>query len=265
MLHTLVAITGFDGDPERTFVDRVYPELCAVLDNTRQDVRVVFASEIPPPTFRADHGARIGQAAIGYPLGYCTGLAASAVLLAHRSVLRFPVSEWRATMIEHAASARMLIQRPGRPRKTGRPEPATINTRVVPVDGHPHQYNCTYRGCDHVHVTTSIDLAAGRTPTRCPTCSPVGTDAFIETEEDITEAWKRTACAYAKALYPDAYEMVVADARGRARTEKPDHQLAGVPDACEALAIALHAGRVTRSGADPEAPAPESEAGPARP
>jgi hypothetical protein len=58
--------------------------------------------------------------------------------------------------------------------------------------------------------------------------------------DDVRNAWKAAACAFVAHAYPEPYAALVADARSRARTAKHDWELMGVPDACEAVGIALH-------------------------
>lgn len=58
--------------------------------------------------------------------------------------------------------------------------------------------------------------------------------------DDVRDAWKAAACAFVAHAYPQPYKRLVDDARSRARTAKHDWELAGVPDACEAVGIAIH-------------------------
>lgn len=60
------------------------------------------------------------------------------------------------------------------------------------------------------------------------------------THDDVRNAWKAAACAFVAHAYPEPYKELVADARSRARTAKHDWELAGVPDACEAVGIAVY-------------------------
>jgi Tfp pilus assembly protein PilV len=59
-------------------------------------------------------------------------------------------------------------------------------------------------------------------------------------DEAKRDEWKRLACALVLAKWPEAYEAMAAPCRARARTAKPDHQIEGVSDACEAACIAFH-------------------------
>lgn len=67
-------------------------------------------------------------------------------------------------------------------------------------------------------------------PRRAPGWSP----------DDVRDAWKATACTYVGHAFPTAFQALVDDARARARTATHAWQLAGVPDACEAVGIALY-------------------------
>lgn len=225
-------------DPERTFRERVFPELDKL---RRKATSILFVTEVPPPTSHEGQGHRIGQAAIGYPLGYCAGLAAAVFLsdpnLVH-PVLRVPVTAWRDSMLVNAARDGCVLVRPGtKLARIGTKRRSDIDGTTRTGDG---GFDVAWRSCAHLHrVATYAALLSPDMPTECPVCHPVA-GATFDSVDDVRDEWKAAACRIAEHLHPEAYASLVADAKSRAKTVDLEHRLAGVPDACEALGMAYH-------------------------
>jgi hypothetical protein len=197
--------------------------------------------ELAPPTAREEtHHGR--QAEIGWGLGYLGGLIVGALLFRPDgpSVACVPVSEWRTRMLELSTRWGVFAEAPAlRPPSIGAQPPTR---RQVERDG--DGFLLHWEGCEH--RTPLLDFAAlqASTLTRCPTCAGAANAAAADPAEWRRQEWKRLACRLVSIHWPDPYRALVADARSRARSEKQDHELSGVADACEAVWIGLSAWRM---------------------
>lgn len=231
-------------DLEGSVQRRVWPLLQEVAGRV-DGGGVVLALERPPPTARTDtrHGH---QAAIGYPIGYVSGLIAARAIQLGFEVVRVNVSPWRDSMLIDAARRGLVLDRPGRKRRR---KALGAKSPVRRIDRGAHgERSVLWVGCEHSYrLTPDADLlpqinhlveAGG-----CPECRRPATP------DEVRDQWKRVACQWAKHRWPDSYRRLVVEARRSARTDRPDHQLAGVPDACEAAGVAHHV-RAERGGAD---------------
>ncbi len=231
-IEALASIRCLD-EPAATYTDRVVPLLaCADLDDTDE-----LWIERPPPTAHKDanHGH---QAVIGYAIGVHTGLVIAAwTALGGGKVHPIDVTPWRNDMIIGAARRGVIVQPPShRPVFTGQ---TSNRTDVVRGDG-AGLFLVKYRPCDH---TWPRGAAAGgvhvhelkNRPAACPECSAAASDPT----RDIRDRWKELACHVAQKLAPAMYSDLMGQCRARARTDRPDHRLEGLSDACEALGIAI--------------------------
>ena len=200
------------------------------------DDRMVVGIEQPPPTVRKDvnHGHQA-------PIGWRLGLAASTVIVpALRRgwpVTEVPVGEWRATMLVHAARGGLLIQKPSRRGRVGRPMLTPTGSTVARAQrlGESGGFEVHFKWCAHVHVADNYEDMIEIV--NCPECAKPPKPV---TYDEIRDAWKRICCEWVAHFWPDEYVRIVAQAKKTARTEKPDHQLVGVADACEAVGVAVH-------------------------
>ena len=224
----------------RSIRERIAP----VLDQWIAD-DLLLAIEQAPPTAREDmgHGA---QAEIGYAQGWLGGMICGRYADTAR-IERFGPSPWRDTMIVEAARNGLLLQKPTRASLTSAQGGAAV-TRVLRVDRAPQGgFNVLWRGCAHVFWCLNMGAVQAK-PDRCPECAK-GDKPRPAVGADIRDAWKALACRFVAHFWPEIYEGIVAPARERAHTNPPDHRLAGVPDACEAVGIALHGLTLVRGGA----------------
>ncbi len=108
-------------------------------------------------------------------------------------------------------------------------------------------YRVAYKGCDHGHIVSGYAYLRSA-PTSCPRCAMEATaKVSMDPAQMVRDEWKRIACLFVRHFYPEKYDQLVSEARGRARNqEKPDHHLAGVSDACESVGVALHVLRGVR-------------------
>lgn len=224
----------FSGDWERTYLERIRPITLEVLATPGPHT---VAVERPPPTANKNQGPRIGQAAIGYPIGYLSGLVVHDFVVAGHEVLKVDVSPWRDTMLSVAARCG-IDPTPKLPKSTMLPLVRNLRNQLV----------ATWSTCDHRQVTTLEDLQNGRLKT-CPIC--------VGELIDKTDRWKATACNFVRQQWPKAYAPILAAAKANADKAHLDHRYAGVADACEAACIGLHVRELT-------APVPAPLRGPAR-
>lgn len=77
-------------------------------------------------------------------------------------------------------------------------------------------------------------------PSTCDQCEAEGNRHADKRAEDVTDRWKRVAVTAALAIWPGVVEPLRDTARRRAQRPHPDHQLVGVPDACEAIWVGVH-------------------------
>lgn len=200
------------------------------------DVRTVFrvAVERPPAMVRSDvrHGP---QADIGWKLGRLAGVFEG--LAASRGIGAFvvEVSEHRATMVRFLADRGVYL-----PKERGvealdypwRRGAAALERDEVAGGTVLH-----WHGCGH---KTPLPLdRLGSPPPACPTCTPK--PRKLTRAEAVRDDHKRRACAGVRSVWPEPYQRLVDAARERARSKgQPDHRLAGVSDACEAVWTAVH-------------------------
>lgn len=230
-LAELVAVRCFPGEPERTVHERIRPWM------PRDPRGWSLVLEEPPPASRANHGR---QAPIGYAVGYMSGLIAAG--WPPRAVSKVQVSAWRDAMIVLAARRGLLLEKP-----TRRPKPKGLKGRMGKLrraQGRPGLV-VTWLGCDHEQVFESLSALQANTPPACPDCAGVVVEADgMDDHEWRRDEWKRIACHGIAELWPGLYQPVVDDARSRARSNRPDHRLEGVADACEAAWIAVTTGLI---------------------
>lgn len=184
---------------------------------------VVVGWEVPPPASREKRS----QAPIGLAIGRMAGwtLGRLAERVEHLVVHDVQVRDWRATMQADALERFGLrLDKPSR-RQVGKLDDSRAIGAVQRVDASLH---VRWR-CGHTTVVASLgDLPVDG----CSACSSRPTD--------VSEVWKRHAFEWASRVAPTQVEDLVGHARARARSEPAPHRLAGVADACEALAIAHH-------------------------
>lgn len=205
--------------------------------------------EEPPEAVRADvnHGH---QAVIGWKLGYLVGAIARAIHHPRVQVELVPVYTWRTKMLQLSTLWGVPAVAPGESRGlVPRPPPSQLEK----VPGRPMRQKFSvdrpaggglevvWSGCDHREPVASLEVLQTSPPTFCASCAQVPKLDPVRplTAEERREAWKELACALVKAHWPTWYDATVREVRDRARDKsKPDHQLAGIADACEAVWIA---------------------------
>lgn len=224
------SIVMFAGDVERSILERIRPAL---------DGWLVAGSQIwveeAPPTARADveHGH---QGAIGFAQGWLAGAIVGRYLGTH-AVHRVGPGRWRPTMLVEAARAGFLLEEPRR----GRSSPTASRVQRFKVERDGTGFVRIWNGCDHREPFANFASLQMASATSCPMCAagvrvPRGTSEA----DAIRDAWKEAACRFVGRFWPTQYNELVRVARARASTSPPDHQVAGVADACEAVGIALH-------------------------
>ena len=220
VLHRVKCLDDYD----RTYLERIRPIVLVVLSRPGPHI---CALERPPPTAHKGQGPRIGQAAIGYPIGYLSGLVAHDFVVAGHQVERIDVSPWRATMVEVAARRGIDL--------TAKLAKATL----LPIKRDAkNRLVLTWSGCDHERLINLGDLQRSRHP-NCPTC--------VGELMDASDRWKAAACSFVRQMWPEIYDRVVEEAKAGAKASHLDHRYAGVADACEAACVGLHVIEVSRA------------------
>lgn len=182
-----------------------------------------YAIERSPPSGTKKRA----QAAIGDAIGWYGGLVAGGLIMGGHGVQRVHVSSWRTSMLRYAAAWGARVPHPKHERDTVRKRRNQAKAERM-RDGSIQ----IRRPCGHVATCQLPSMVQAVLESSCPDCS--GARPSL----DMRTRWKRAACRFVAQLWPDPYAALVADARSRARTERPDWELAGVPDACEAVGIA---------------------------
>lgn len=247
-LHAFLAHPMLTGDQGviRSVTERIRPTLRGWLAELPSgSTRVCI--ELAPPTMRADvkHGP---QAAIGFAQGWLGGLVAGALLadipvdtglgLSRVGVHLVPVADWRQTMLRTAAEIGCPLAPPRRGRASN-PSGNVERFTVAAGSSGPTSLRRVWSGCEHEEEFADLAVLMRSQTTKCPSCR--GSRSSMSDAEAVRDGWKELACWFVKALAPEPYARVVAQARARARRrDTPDHHLAGVADACEAVGIALH-------------------------
>jgi hypothetical protein len=214
----LDAVPGSDREPWE-LADRVVDRL-----GDLGDVDVV-AFEEPPPAARADvhHGF---QAPIGLAIGLTAGAILGRLHGRYQRVQRVTVRAWweRWELVVLANRGAVYLWENWKGERTRKVR--TFDKLIRSGSG----VYATYKGCTHaprVSLTTPV-------PVTCPMCGPDQRDP-AEIRRDLRKAW---TVETVRSLYPRQVDHLIACARERARTDKPDHQLAGVHDACDAVGVA---------------------------
>jgi hypothetical protein len=224
------------GKPGKVFRDVLVPKLEPL---ARHGATLVI--ERPPEKVRRDvnHGA---QAPIGYALGYVSGMVAGLWHQHGAPVHRVTVRDWRTSMGVFNARRGLVLTEPGakgeRERWRAMGLQATRPSQVADVKRVDGGWTVRYR-CGHKATFDKYDALTTRGG-ECQECQRALRPAMTRAEA-VTDAWKLRACQGIKEHWPEEYERIVSAARKRAKTNKADHRLAGVPDACEAAWVALHA------------------------
>jgi hypothetical protein len=176
--------------------------------------------EVPPPT--AKRSTRHGkQADIGWKLGYLTGLV-DGYLDNQYQIRLVQVSTWRAAMLQLSTAWGIPASKPTE--ETSR----KARARLVRIERELGRIFVVW-SCGH-RTATQFDRLNQAAQEGCTKCSE--SSAF-----DARDAWKELAVRLATKHWPHVIDPLIRDARSRARTVKPAHQLSGVPDACEATWI----------------------------
>lgn len=206
-------------------------------DGWRHPPPARVAIEIPPATAREDvhHG---GQAAIGWSLGYLQGMVEHPLRRGGRRIDHVHVSLWRQAMLEWSTRWGVLAQAPPREPPPPALEPGVKRQRFdVERDG--SAFRIVWAGCGHTEDGGSLERLQASPPVRCARCvASTRAPAPADPAEWRRQQWKKLAVELVARHWPEPYERFVIPARRRARTEKPDHELEGVSDGCEAVWIA---------------------------
>ena len=262
-LAAMEGIVMFAGDVERSVRERVIPALLdaagAIPESparTQDGVSLSYEEkrtllrnagtplwlEEPPDFSRSDvnHGS---EARIGYAEGWLSGLVAGQMGLPTR---RVTVSEWRATMLIACGAYGTWVVAPSRRRA---PTPLAVAAQRSDVTSCPDGgFRRTFRECGHTQIFASFSDLKKHATGSCSVCA-LPRPKELDPAEWVRDEWKRIACAGIKRAWPERYAPLVAEARGRRRVkpgdtappENADHHVVGVPDACEAAWIAVHA------------------------
>lgn len=219
-----------DDGVERSVLERIYP----LVEHWSSHNRVRIWIEQAPPMVRRDvkHGP---QAAIGFAQGWLGGL------IAGRFLGQFPVTRvgpdvWRATMLVEAARAGLVLPEPGR----RPPPPPPGQVQRFKVDRAGAAFVRVWDGCNHRETFTTYADLHKAPATACTTCAAGDAVQTLTDAEAVRDAWKKTACRFVHHFWPGMYGNIIQDALSRARSDRPEHKLAGVADACEAVGIAIH-------------------------
>lgn len=196
--------------------------------------------ERAPASFRGDagHGK---QAEIGWVQGYTAGVIAT--VLCRDEPIEAPVSAWRKHMQVLAGREGLPLHTP-----TGTVAPSFDRASVgrseikgmKAVGG--GKLRITYK-CGHEGICPNLDNLSTDLWQRCQTCrkDTAPHKTVPGRYELVRDGWKANACAFVQRFAPDPYAVLVEQARGRAKRQGlKDHELSGVPDACEAVGIALY-------------------------
>lgn len=189
----------------------------------------VVGVEQPPPTANK-HQKRGHQAPIGWRLGLAAGLVTVPFARAGCDVQEIPVRDWRRGMLASARAYGMVVPAPNR--RNLPPVGSTVIDKLVRNEA--GELVASWRGC--AHFTVMQVPADRKQPSTCPECRRMAR----QVDDPVRDAWKRIACLWVQRVWPAEYAALVDPAKSRARTEQPDHTLAGVADACEAVGVGMH-------------------------
>lgn len=224
-LVRLASVPGAGTQEARKTAARVHE----VLDGSRPDV--VWFERPPPSGSKGEHGRRLVE--LGYGLGWICGLTIGAFPPGTPCTEVQP-GAWRDTMLERSEAWGVPASPPSDV------PPAIVRSGGVTIDrgDGPGKYVVRY-ACGHaVKVSGGLPAVQARVARPCLECQdPRRVPDSLDWK---TDEWKRIACALTAAHWPAPYEVLVTAARARARTNPPDHRLAGVHDACEAAWVAVH-------------------------
>lgn len=200
---------------------------------------ILLNYEIPPPTARKDanHGF---QAPIGWKLGIITGAIISPFLLRDEIVVKgIDVTDWRQQLFVFAAQWGPGLSRPSR-KQIVASNPTTSSTFLQsPLKTLKDKtWEGTY-SCGHKLAFKNL-AAVQSAPKNCPVCCP-DNEGKRDVAVEIRAAWKSLSCRFTKHHFPEAYGNLVNEAKLRARSQKMDHELNGVSDACDAMCICVAA------------------------
>lgn len=254
-LLRLSGVVMGSGDVAGSVRSRVLPEVerCCVAGCGTSATSIWL--EEPPEYAHADvgHGS---EARIGYALGWLSGLVAGgahAFWAPNQLVLRrAAVRAWRDHMLVFCGRRGLLMQAPTRASIPGvRSSFAPgLTQRFSVKNAGGGGFVRSWSGCGHEDQFASFaDLRAAEDRT-CHTCAVASkADPKPDPAAWVRDEWKRLACVGIARFWPDLYAPLVVGAQERRRFaggaavagEKPDHQLAGVADACEAAWLSLYA------------------------
>lgn len=178
-------------------------------------------------------GLAVRQAEIGWKLGLVAGALQHVLEEQGARVSMVPVADHRAAMEAFVTRTYGPDAFPD-PRMSGKLRGRSKVRELARVEG---RVVVRWHTCEHETPLRSLaDL-----PAQCPVC--VG--KVVDRAELVRKAWKAYACAAVERTWPEAYAALVGPIRARAHTERPDHQLQGVHDGCEAawVAFAVAGGR----------------------
>jgi hypothetical protein len=217
-------------------------ELRERIGGRAREIKSVYVEQAPI----ASREDKLGnEADIGWKQGWA---AAHMALVVCPDVCPIPVqvSAWREAMIIQSTRGGFLVQAPRRTRDAV-VLPARVGRsgiqQVKRLEG--GRFDVEYR-CGHKATAPDYEALA-ESFADCAQCATPPRSEHRSAEE-IRDAWKELACKVAHHWWPDNYDKIVQDARSRARAfDKPDHQLQGVPDACEAAGISVYAHSVLKS------------------
>lgn len=231
------AVTMFAGDVQRSVVERIHPQIRDWLPaaDDCSPAGAIWVEEAPPTALGdVEHGH---QGAIGYAQGWLGG-AITGPFMGRFPVRRVGPSSWRSHLLVEAAKAGLLLAEPRRGEEPCPSHPPRQSFKLErPGGGRIVRH---WMPCNHEEGFANLQSLQLSTARRCPECErsvPRGTSSEAEA---IRDAWKALACRIVGHFWPGPYHELVQAARGRARSNPPDHRLGGVADACEAVGIALH-------------------------
>ena len=119
-------------------------------------------------------------------------------------------------------------------------EMAARHTLVLSEDS--SMFIRTWTLCGHTETFARKSVLNGLPPSGCAQCAAATQPKTARKRgEEVRDHWKELACSYIQRVDPHNFDRIVEEAKQTAQDKsKPAHELAGVPDACEAACISWY-------------------------
>lgn len=196
----------------------------------------VLPERMPQKTKRSSGTRTSGNS--GWHIGWWGGRFAGRLECMGYDVLE-PVHAgvWRPSMLAWSARNGLVMERPtGRPQhRTVAPARSVEDTMRLSNGG----FRVNYR-CGHSLDVKDYEELVKTCSNPCSECISSAPQS-MNREELVADKWKELACRFVEFHWPQKYAAIVDASRSRAKKQsQPDHHLAGVHDACEAVGLAIH-------------------------